>query len=177
MHLLEKLSDLPSPWRDFLVEHDADRELLRSISIDLIGGFVFKFIYGLPRPTQDIDFYTMEPRIDEYDRITGERSDLGKKHKVWLHGAAHTEMPSNYSSRKTEILAGEFIHLRLFIPDSYDLILSKLKRNSDKDQRDVIFVFEKEKLDLGVLSRRYDEELKDQSNEASFRLWAAMFQS
>ena len=143
MQLLERLSDLPSPWRDFLKEHDADPDLSRSISFDLIGGFVFKVIYGLPRPTQDIDYYTMQPRFVEYEEITGRKSALGKKHKVWLHAAGHAEMPRNYSSRLTEILAGEFKHLRLFIPDIYDLVLSKLKRNSDKDRADVVFVFKK----------------------------------
>ena len=176
MQLLEKLDQLPSPWRDFLMEHDADPELLVPITFHLIGGFVFKFVYGMPRPTQDIDYYTMEPRFDEYAQITGRRSDLGKRHKVYLHGAGHTEMPINYSCRVKEIFVGEFKHLRLFIPDTYDLVLSKLKRNSDKDRADVSFVFEKEKLDIETLSRRYNEELRNQSNETNFRLWFAMFE-
>ncbi len=177
MQLIEKLSELPSPWRDFLVEHDTDPQLSVSVSFDLIGGFVFKFIYGLSRPTQDIDYCDMQPRFLGYEQIVGRRSDLGKRHRVYLHGAAHAEMPSNYKTRLTEILKGEFKHLHLFIPDTYDLILSKLKRNSIKDQEDVAYIFEKEKLDIAGLSRRYYEELRDPSNEATFRLWAAMFQS
>ncbi len=38
-------------------------------------------------------------------------------------------MPENYDERLTELYAGRFKNIRLFVPDAYDLVLSKLTRN------------------------------------------------
>jgi hypothetical protein len=44
--------------------------------------------------------------------------------------------------------------------DSYDIALSKLERNSQKDRDDVRFLGRSIPLDLAILQERYDAELR-----------------
>jgi uncharacterized nucleotidyltransferase DUF6036 len=46
-------------------------------------------------------------------------------------------VPDIYEERLTEIAPGSFKHLRLFALDPYDLALSKLERNTQRDKDDV----------------------------------------
>ena len=49
--------------------------------------------------------------------------------------------------------------MRLFAPDPYDYILSKVERNSSKD-RDADYLFGTQKLDSQTLRERYQQELR-----------------
>ena len=68
--------------------------------------------------------------------IAGEGSALANKYKIRLHHVAVMAMPEDYESRLTEMFPGMSKHLRLFAPDLYDYILSKLERNTSKDRDD-----------------------------------------
>jgi hypothetical protein len=46
-------------------------------------------------------------------------------------------VPDSYEERLTEIFPGTFEHLRLLALDQYDLALSKLERNTQRDRDDV----------------------------------------
>ena len=60
-------------------------------------------------------------------------------------------MPADYEERLVEMSPGEFRNLRLCAPDPYDLILSKLERNSSKDRDDVEYLAQTLRLNPGVL--------------------------
>lgn len=53
-----------------------------------------------------------------------------------------------------------FGHLRLFALDPYDLALSKLERNIERDRADVRFLARTIPIDLNILQERYKKELR-----------------
>ena len=118
------------------------------------------FCYGLLRPTGDIDYYTAIPASVDLQGIAGFGSPLARKYKVYLQRVAVSNMPEEYESRLTEMFVKQFNNLRLFAPDPYDLILSKLERNSGKDRDDATYLFKKLGLDPKVLDQRYQNELR-----------------
>ncbi len=61
---------------------------------------------------------------------------LHMKYLVYLDRVAIAAYPENYEDRLTEMFPGSFEHLRLMALDPYDLALSKLERNSQKDRDD-----------------------------------------
>ncbi len=54
--------DIPKPWGAFL--KDLDRELERPIELHCLGGFVMTMLYGLTRPTADVDVLAVRPQVD-----------------------------------------------------------------------------------------------------------------
>ena len=45
--------------------------------------------------------------------------------------------PDSYEDRLTEMYPGTFRHVHLLALDPYDLVLTKLTRNADRDRSDV----------------------------------------
>ena len=69
-----------------------------------------------------------------------------------------------------------FKHLRLLALDPYDLALSKLERNIQRDRDDVKYLAKTVPLDLEVLKKRYQKELRWQlgnpeREDLTLRLW------
>jgi hypothetical protein len=58
-----------------------------------------------------------------------------------------------------ESFPDRFKNIRLFVLDPYDLVLSKLSRNAEKDRQDVAHLAKNQKLDPNVLRERYENEL------------------
>lgn len=152
--------DLPSPWGQFLTELDA--LLDEPIELHCIGGFALVAGYGLPRGTNDLDYRTLFPynRINDLQRLAGPGSDLARRHKVHVQHTGVESMPENYEERLTELYPGRFKNIRLFVPDAYDLVLSKLSRNIERDRQDVEFLAKTMHLDPAILRQRYELELK-----------------
>ncbi len=175
------MPELPSPWRDFLT--DLDNLVAEPVELHCLGGFVVRFFYGLAsRITGDIDYYTAVPNISNLQNLAGPISPLAHKHKVYLQRVTVTELPEDYESRLTEMFPKHFGNLRLYAPDPYDLMLSKLERNSGKDREDAVYLFQELKLDSKLLARRYQQELRlNLSNPAredlTLKLWLEMFQA
>ena len=148
------MCNLPRPA--FLA--DVDQSLSEPVELRRVGGFVIT-VYGIPRSTADIDCIAVVPEqaIEDLERIAGRDSALAKKHKVWLQvGVA--DSPENYDSRLTTLPLGlKKLTLRTF--DPYDLILSKLTRNSDKDMEDVQALAQKLNLKFDVLMKRFQSEM------------------
>jgi len=74
----------PEPWRSFLAE--IDRALAHGVELHCIGGFAMAMLYGLPRPTVDIDCLNVIP-VEEtapLQSLAGEESALRKKYGVYL---------------------------------------------------------------------------------------------
>jgi hypothetical protein len=151
------LADFPAPWGDFLAE--LDTLLNEPVQLHCIGGFAVVVGFGLPRATNDLDYATLVPYnlINDLQQIAGEGSALAIKHRVRVQRPAVEAMPDDYAERLTELFPGRFKNLRLFIPDPYDLVLSKLSRNEERDRQDVEYLARTQHLDPAVLRERYKE--------------------
>jgi|SRR6266849_5719091 len=154
------MSDLGPPWTDFLDELDS--LLDEPVQFHCIGGFAVVAAYRLPRGTNDLDYYSLVPanRARDLQEIAGEGSPLARKHKVHLHHAGIATLPESYEERMKELLPGRFKRIRLFVLDPYDLVLSKLSRNIERDREDVEHLSRTLHLDPKVLQARYGDELR-----------------
>jgi hypothetical protein len=99
-------------------------------------------------------------RMRDLQEMAGEGSRLARKHKVHLHHAGVATRPESYQERMKGLLPGQFKNIRLFVLDPYDLVLSKLSRNIERDREDVKHLSRTLHLDPNVLRARYDAELK-----------------
>jgi hypothetical protein len=149
---------LPPPWPEFL--SDVDQSLPTAVELHCVGGFVLTALYGIPRTTADLDYIYVVPYEAALDleRIAGRDSDLTKKHKVYLQSVGIAGYPDAYESRLTTLPLGlKNLTLRGF--DPYDLLLSKLTRNSPKDMEDVKALAPKLNLKFEVLVERFQTEM------------------
>lgn len=155
------LPDLPLPWAAFLRELDG--LLDRRFELHCIGGFAAVAAYDLPRSTNDLDYYSLVPwnRARNLEQIAGEGSLLARKHRVCLHHAGIAVVPENYRDRLIGLFPGHFQKIALFVLDPYDLVLSKVSRNAQRDREDVAFLATTQRLDAAILRERYEKELRD----------------
>lgn len=167
---------IPEPWRSFL--SDIDATLVEDVEVHCLGGFVITVMYDLARPTADMDVIAITPRseIESLMSLAGQGSDLHRKHKAYLQLVGVATVPESYEERLTEIFPGGFKHLRLFALDPYDLALSKLERNTQRDRDDVKHLARTLPLDLNVLQERYREELRPnlgnpKREDLTLKLW------
>jgi hypothetical protein len=153
-------AELPEPWPAFLGE--LDRLVSVPVALHCIGGFALVAGYGLPRATNDLDYRTLVPfhLLNELQALAGQGSALHRKHRVYLQKCGVDSIPESYDERLTEIHVGKFKKLKLLLPDPYDLILSKLGRNADRDREDVQYLAAKLRLNSRVLQERYQTELR-----------------
>lgn len=80
--------NLPTPWKKFLEE--VDGFLPERVELHCIGGFAVVAAYGLPRSTNDLDYFSLVPYDleNKLQEIAGEGSALARNHKVHVHHAA-----------------------------------------------------------------------------------------
>lgn len=149
--------ELHAPWKQFLEKLDG--LLSEPIELHCIGGFAVVAAYYLPRSTNDLDYYSLVPAYcGQYlEQLAGEGSALARRYKVHVHRAAVASLPLNYEDRLTEIFPGQFHNLRLLVLGPYDLVLSKLSRNIERDREDVQHLAKTQKLDPTILRERYKE--------------------
>jgi hypothetical protein len=170
------VEDIPEPWNSFFSEIDIT--LHEEVSLHCVGGFVMTMLYGLARSTADVDILPVGSRaaIDSLIRLAGVGSSLHKNHKVYLQVVGVAPIPLNYEDRLTEMFANAFERIRLFALDPYDLALSKIERNIQRDRDDVKYLARVVPLDLAVLKDRYEKELRaDLGNprreDLTLKLW------
>lgn len=178
--LLDSSHALLSPWKEFLAELDG--KLTEPVALHCIGGFVVCFFYGLQRITADIDYHTAVTDYPNLEDVGGQGSALANKYKVWLQRVTVTNLSEDYDARLAEMFPGRFHRLRLFAPDPYDYILSKLERNSTKDRDDADHVFKMQQLDSRILRERYEKELRphlanETRHDRTFELWIEIFET
>lgn len=164
------------PWLSFLRELDAVVDV--ETRLDCMGGFVVTVVYGFSRPTADLDVLEIAPREAAKSMLdVGMKGGpLHKKYKIYLDPVGVAHVPENYEERLTQIFPGTFAHLRLCALDPYDLALSKLERNIQRDRDDVKHLAKTVPLDLDVLKERYQKELRWQlgnpeREDLTLRLW------
>lgn len=85
---------------------------------------------------------------------------LHQKYRIYLDRVAVAAIPESYEDRLVEMFPCAFTHLHRMALDPYDLALSKLERNSQKDRDDVRFLARTVPFDLDILQERYATELR-----------------
>ncbi len=146
---------VPEPWFSFLKELDA--LVTEPVRLDCIGGFVVTMLYGLGRPTADVDVLEIAPlsAASIFDKVAMRGGELHRKHRVYLDRVTVVQAPYEYESRLTEMFPGAFQHLLMMALDPYDLALTKLERNIERDRSDVLHLARSVPFDLAVLRERY----------------------
>ena len=172
---------IPEPWLSFLRELDS--AVSQEIRLDCIGGFVVTVVYGFSRPRGDLDVLDIAPRdagrpVLELGMQAGA---LHKKYRIYLDHVGVAHVPENYEDRLTEIFPKAFKHLCLLALDPYDLALSKLERNIQRDRDDVKHLARTVPLDPEVLKYRYQKELRWQlgnpeREDLTLQLWIEAIQ-
>ena len=173
-------SEIPQPWRDFL--HDLDQQASETVSLHCLGGFAVTICYGLPRATADIDVASIIPPSEGNALVESGcyGSALHHKHKVYLQRVGIVTLPENYEDRLVELFPGAHKHLRLYALDPYDLALSKLERNIQRDRDDVRYLVNTVPLIREALEDRYRTELRvyigvPERTDLTLRLWLEAF--
>jgi hypothetical protein len=148
----------PEPWDSFFKE--LDEAVDTTVRLDCIGGFVVTLLYGLTRPTADVDVVELAPRAaaDAMMELGIRGGPLHQKYRIYLDRVAVAAIPENYKDRLI------------------DLALSKLERNSQKDRDDVRFLARSIPFDLDVFQERYATELRWQlgvpkREDLTLQLW------
>lgn len=154
------LDSLPEPWKSFFSE--IDQALNQDVELHCLGGFVAKLLYDLDRETSDVDILPVATNneIEAALNLGLEGSKLHKKYRVYLQIVGIAPIPEGYEKRLTEIYPGTFKYLHLFALDPYDLALSKIERNSQRDRDDVRHLARVVPFDLTVLRDRFEAEMK-----------------
>jgi len=167
---------LPTRWNSFL--SDVDNLLRTSVELHCLGGFVLAALYGLPRPTGDVDYIAAIPSnsITELESIAGQGSALTKKHGLYFQHVTIADVPEGYADRLAELFPEQFTRLRLLALEVHDLVLAKLVRNSPVDLEDAKFLAKSGKLDETVLRQRYEQELRpylanESRHDLTLNLW------
>lgn len=171
---------LANPWSEFLRE--IDRSLSQEVSLCCAGGFALVALYGIPRYTGDLDYINVTPRqaATELEEIAGRNSALARRYGLSLQAIGGiVDLPENYDSRVQELNLG-LKRLDLQILEAYDLLLSKLCRNSPKDQEDAKYVIQKLKLEFAVFYARWQQEMAPwianrNRHELTIQLWKEYF--
>ena len=150
---------LQKPWAEFLAAVDGG--LSEAVSLAVIGGFPLATAYGLPRPTNDIDYVAVTPAAaaETIELIGGRDSVLAKRYRICFQHVGVADLPEDYEGRLTE-LEVDLHRLHLWMLDPYDLLLSKLPRNSPKDREDVKFIARKLQLQYDIIYARWTAEMK-----------------
>ncbi len=171
----------PEPWHSFFL--DIDKAFDQPVALQCIGGFAIAMLYGLPRPTVDVDFLSVVPpdEMGRLEALAGMGSALHRKHGVYVQHVGIVTVPESYEDRLIPIFPGAYGRVRLTGLEGHDLALSKLERNSGRDREDVKFLSRAVPLDPATLEDRYRSELRPylaaaERHDLAMRLWTEMLQ-
>ena len=143
---------IPEPWFSFLKE--LDNLAATTVRLDCIGGFVVTMLYGLSRPTADVDVLEIAPQsvAAAFGKVAMEGGELHKRYGIYLDRVSVAQAPYEYESRLTEMFPGAFQRLHLMALDPYDLALTKLERNIERDRNDIRHLARTVPFDLALAS-------------------------
>lgn len=135
----------------------------------------------MERPTADIDVIELAPReaSEPLLALAAQGGPLHRKQRVYLDRVGVAAIPENHEERLTEMFPSAYRNLRLMALDPYDIALSKLERNNQKDRDDVRFLARTIQLDLALLEECYKAELRWQlgrpdREDLTMQLWLEM---
>ncbi|MGD0942218.1 MAG: DUF6036 family nucleotidyltransferase, partial [Terracidiphilus sp.] len=130
------------------------------------------------RPTADVDVVELAPRAAAEIRMElGIRcGPLHQKYRTYFDRVTVAALPESYEDRLVEMFPGAYRNLHLMALDPYELALSKLERNSQKDRDDLRFLARNIPLNLDLFQERYATELRWQlgvpkREDLTLQLW------
>lgn len=158
-------SQPPEPWHSFLAE--IDEALDAPVNLNCIGGFALTVHFGMSRNTNDLDLIEVPAALYASPLLTlgGEGGPLHKKYKLFIDPVTVAFFPENYAERLTKIFTETYKNLRVRILDPYDIVLTKLGRNIQRDRDDVRFLAREIPLKVERLKERYLTEVQWQFAE------------
>ncbi len=172
---------LQEPWKGFL--HGLDDLLTGPTELHCFGGFVLAEVYGLTRPTADIDIFEVRgsTKLTTLRELAGKGSVLAGKYRIYLDLVTIAEVPEDYVDRLVAVFLNEFRHLRLRAFERHDLALAKLVRNADHDRDDVKRLATGPGLDTTLLRNRYRDEMRPRlgrpdREDLTLDLWVEMIE-
>jgi hypothetical protein len=109
----------PEPWDSFFKELDEAVDTI--VRIDCIGGFVVTLLYGLERPTADVDVIELRPRAaaETLMELGIRGGPLHQKYRIYLDRVAVAVIPESYEDRLVEMFPGAYSNLHLMALDPY----------------------------------------------------------
>ena len=169
----------PEPWLAFLREIDEFLDVEHTFHC--LGGFVVTQLYGSGRSTTDVDFLTLVQRNDDLAKFAGFGSDLHQKYTIYLDPVGIALIPDDYADRLTPMYPDCFEKIRLLAMDPYDIILSKIERNSSRDRQDVEYLGLALELNVAILKDRYEKEVRyqvknERREDQTVKLWIEMIE-
>jgi len=132
-----------------------------AVTLYCIGGFALSVLIEMPRVTGDIDFVDLlsSDGGDRLLEIGGAGSALAEKHSLYLQHVTIVEPPNDYENRLIDVTPKGLVRLRMSVLDPYDLLLTKVQRNSPTDLDDARLLSEQLDLDKARLLRRFEDDL------------------
>lgn len=129
-----------------------DKRYTTAATLYLVGGGAL-LLLDSPRRTLDIDYigHDMPIRWNELQHVIDELShELGiKVEAVPLDDMI--PLPMNFAQR--HIAVGDFENLQVYIFDPYAIALSKLHRGSESDLQDIVFLVQRDLINLAQLEQ------------------------
>jgi Nucleotidyltransferase of unknown function (DUF6036) len=135
-----------------------DRHLEEEISLLIIGGAASSLAYDATIRASDIDVYSF---------IKGSLPDLGEATSkareetgllIEIGSASIAEMPYDYADRLKQLTRFGLKKLSIFVPDKYDLVLSKIVRGYKHDIDAVYSIHLQHPLSMQTLTARFDKD-------------------
>ena len=153
-------NSIPQPWLAFLTR--IDESLDSEVQFHCFGAFAIMCLFGLPRPTEDVDILSALVR-ENYQKLfelAGKGSELHEKYRVYLDLVGGVAVvPDDYAERLRDITPSKFVNIRLLVMEPHDLVLTKVSRNYPHDIADVEYIARSTKLDVEVLRARFVAEV------------------
>jgi len=150
-----QLHPIRAPWSSFL--RAVDKQLSERSEIHCIGGFALSLFIENTRPTGDIDFVDVIPSagIASLLEHAGENSILARRYRLQIERVGVVDTPDEYETRLIRSAQPAFRNLTIAVLDPYDLILTKLQRNSPRDREDIGALIAALPIDGKALADRY----------------------
>jgi hypothetical protein len=132
-----------------------DDALIEPADLIVIGGAAAVLAYGATRPTTDIDTWGNVPASvsQAHQRIA-----TGVGPGIALGRAAVADLPYDAEDRFVPVALG-LQHLRVWVPERYDLVLSKVVRGYQHDYETIQQIHAINPLDMKTLLERFEQEM------------------
>jgi hypothetical protein len=137
-----------------------DRNLEEPLSVVVIGGAAAAVGYDSHTKTADIDVFTNLSKSQV--RHLSEAAKCAQSETGLAVGIGHTavaDLPFNYEDRLKPIRGLKLRKTTIFVPDKYDLALSKTMRGHPHDIEAIEGIHERHHLALKTLVDRFETEL------------------
>lgn len=132
-----------------------DRHLVRSFTVEIIGGAAGALVFGVEGDTEDIDTITSVARIE--DDLQVARLETGLDIPVAVAGV--WDGPYGYRKRRKRVKIRGVKRLRIYVPDKYDWALMKIVRLKDKDALHIREASEKVGFKASTFLRRFTSDM------------------